>query len=394
MRRTVLAFSAFFLVLCSWYILRPVREEMGVQTGANRLQWLFTGTFIATVLVFPIFGWVVRHVPRRYVLVSVYAFFILNLAFFGFALSGKPSVAMAAAFFIWLSVFNLLIVSLFWSNASDVFSEDDAKRFYGYIAAGGTAGALTGPAIATLLATRVPTSTLIIISAVLLAGSAACSVALRGNAASDRLHTIGGNIFSGATLTVKSPVLSRIALLIIFYTTVSTVLYIEQADIVGKTITDSGERTAFFAAVDLTVNCLALLVQIILTRRLLERYGLTVTFVIAPLLVVVGLFLVDEWRTPLILAAVQIIHRGGDFSLMRPGREMIYTTVDPESRYKAKNFIDTTVYRANDAGSSWLVAAIRSAGLNAILFVGVPAALLWLATAFNLGKRHGKHQPA
>lgn len=393
MRRTILAFSAFFLVLCSWYILRPVREEMGVQTGANRLQWLFTGTFIATVLVFPIFGWVVRHVPRRYVLVSVYSFFILNLAFFGFALSGKPSVPMAAAFFIWLSVFNLLVVSLFWSNASDAFSADDAKRFYGYIAAGGTAGALTGPATATILATRVPTSTLIIISAVLLAGSAACSVALRGDAASDSAQTIGGNIFSGAALTIKSPVLSRIALLIIFYTTISTVLYIEQADIVGRTITDSGERTAFFAAVDLTVNCAALLVQIFLTRRLLERYGLTMTFVIAPLLVAAGLFFVNEWRTPLILAAVQIIHRGGDFALMRPGREMIYTTVDPESRYKGKNFIDTTVYRANDAASSWLVAAIRTAGLNAILFVGLPAALLWLATAFNLGKRHDS-QPA
>ncbi len=392
MRRTILASSAFFLLLCSWYILRPVRDEMGVQTGASRLQWLFTGTFIATVLVFPIFGWVVRRVARRHVLPLVYGFFVLNLCFFVLVLSGKPSLTMAAAFFIWLSVFNLLVISLFWSNVSDVFSKEESHRHYGYIAAGGTAGALAGPAIATLLATRVGITWLIAMSALLLVASAACSMALRGN--EESTLAIGGNIFSGLTLTLKSPVLRNIALLIIFYTAISTVLYIEQADVVAKTFTDRGERTAFFASVDLTVNCLALLLQILVTRGLVERFGLRVTFAIAPSLVIAGLLITGEWRAPVLLALVQIIHRGGDFALMRPGREMIYTTVDPESRYKGKNFIDTTVYRASDAAASWLIAAIRAAGLNALLLAGLPAAVLWLVTAIRLGRRHDTHQPA
>lgn len=394
--RVVLGFAAFFLLLCSYYILRPVRDEMGVQTGASRLQWLFTATFIATLLVVPVFGWVVRQLPRRLLVPVIYGFFVANLlVFYGIFLAGITRVT-AATFFIWLSVFNLFVVSLFWSNVSDVFNTGQAKRVYGYIAAGGSAGALTGPAMTAVLAQHLSTSMLLALSAVLLSGAAGCTMAMRrgiAGAAPDA-RPIGGSILAGVRLAWQVISLRGIALLIILYTSVSTVLYIEQAAAAGRTFSDSGERTAFFATIDLTTNCLALLTQIVITRRVIQNFGLRVTLSIVPLLVTGGLLFAGAWRTSFILAIVQIVHRAGDFSLMRPGRETIYTTVDQESRYKAKNFIDTTVYRANDAFASWLVAAIRAAGISSFFLFGVPAAVLWFFTGYKVGRRHDRHEPA
>lgn len=397
--RVALGFASFFLLLCSYYILRPVREEMAVQTGASRIQWLFTVTFVVTLFVVPLFGWVVKRVPRRFLLPLVYGFFIANLlVFYGVFLSGV-TFSGAVAFFAWLSVFNLFVVSLFWSNNSDVFSTEQSHRLYGYISAGGSAGALTGPAITALLAEHVPTSTLLGISTVLLAAAAIGMIAMRRHALATSREVaeerpIGGSILAGIRLTWQVISLRGIAIIIICYTTVSTVFYIEQADIVGRTFSDSGERTAFFATIDLTVNCLALISQIVLTKRVVQRFGLRVTLAAAPLLVGLGLFALGAWRSAFLLAIVQIIHRAGEFAFTRPGREMIYTTVDAESRYKAKNFIDTAVYRGNDVVASWLVAGVRSAGWSSIIIVGVPTALAWIAAAFKIGRRHDEHQPA
>ena len=398
-RPVVLAFAAFFLLLSGYYILRPVRDAMGVATGANRLHWLFTGTFVATLLCVPIFGWVARTIPRRYLLVAVYAFIVANLAGFFVAFQIGTTLITAVAFFIWLSVVNLFLISIFWSNVSDVFNTPQAKRLYGYIAAGGTAGAMAGPALTAALAAQVPTAVLIAISATLLSASATCSFLLRRHVTETRpdvepdVRPIGGSILAGIRLTLSSPTLGAMALLIIFYTTVSTVLYVEQADVVGKTFSSAGERTAFFATIDLIVNGTALLLQIVATRAIVRRYGLRITLALVPFLITIGLLCAGMWRTAILLAAVQIIHRAGDVSLGRPGREMIYTTVDAESRYKAKSFIDTTIYRSNDALSSWLIAAVR-ARADAILLVGVPAALLWLLTGYRLGRRHDRDQPA
>ncbi|HUP47313.1 MAG TPA: MFS transporter [Thermoanaerobaculia bacterium] len=398
--RVALGFAAFFLLLCSYYILRPVRDEMAVQTGVSRIQWLFTGTFVATVLTVPLFGWVVKRVPRARLLPGVYAFFIITILIFQVVFLGGTTLAMAAAFFIWLSVFNLFVVSLFWSNVSDVFTTAESHRVYGYIAAGGSAGALTGPAITALLARHVSTSSLLAISAVLLAAATACAAAMRRGAArrpdqpAPEEEPIGGSIFAGVWLTWRVISLRGVAFIIIFYTAVSTVLYVEQADVVGRTFADTGERTAFFATIDLAVNGLALITQIVITRRLVERRGLRTTLAVVPLLVAAGLSLLGMWRGAFVLAIVQIVHRAGEFSLTRPGREMIFTTVDAESRYKAKNFIDTTVYRGNDALASWVVALIRGAGLSAVALLGIPVAVLWLFTGYRIGRRHDEHQPA
>jgi ATP:ADP antiporter, AAA family len=397
-RRVALAASAFFFLLFSYSMLRPVRDAMGVQTGAGKLQWLFTGTFIATILVIPIIGWVVRNVRRSRVLPIVYTFIILNLlVFLGLFLKGI-TVIEAASFFIWLSVVNLFLISLFWSHVSDTFTTEESHRLYAYIAAGGSAGALSGPALTALIAKRVPTWSLLAMSAVLLTIATICAtfVRYRSDAARDAAgeQRIGGSIFAGFRLAFQVPELRWLMLLIICYTGVSTVLYIEQADAVGKMFPSRGEQTAFFAKVDLIINLSALAFQLIGTRAVVKRFGLRVALPVVPLIVGIALLFGGAWKTAIVLAAIQVLHRAGDFALVRPGREMIYTTVDAESRFKAKPFIDTTVYRANDVASSWLITAVRSAGVNAMYFVGVPLAILWFMTGLFIGRRHDENHPA
>jgi AAA family ATP:ADP antiporter len=394
-KRVALAFAAFFLILCSYYILRPVRDTMAVQYGAGRLQYLFTATFVFTLLIVPCFGWVVKRVPRAYVLPAVYGFVIANLIAFYAAFAASVTLVSAAAFFIWLSVFNLFVVSLFWSSLSDSFSTEESHRLYGYVAAGGTAGALGGPSMTALLATRVETTHLLALSTGLLAAAAVCMVALRLQRPAD-MHAaskpIGGAIAAGIPLTMKSSSLRSIALLVICYSTVSTVLYIELIELVGKRFSNPAERTAFFASMDLAVNGLALVMQILGTRQIVQRFGLRTALSMTPLLIVACLAAIGLWRSVTGLAIAQILHRAGEYSIGKPSREMIYTTVDPESRYKAKNFIDTAIYRASDAGSAWLVATIRGAGLDAIVFAAIPVALAWLVASFRVGRQHDRHE--
>jgi AAA family ATP:ADP antiporter len=393
--RVALAFLAFFLLLSGYYMLRPVRDEMGVQTGVERLQWLFSGTFVATLLVVPVFGWVVKRVPRHLLVPVVYGFVVLTLLGFYTTFAAGITALTAAAFFIWLTTVNLLIVSLFWSTMSDVFSTEQSHRLYGYISAGGTAGALAGPAVTALLARLLSSASLLALSAALLASAAGCMVLLRRQVEGPQGETrpIGGSVLAGIPLTLRLRSLRGVALLVIFYTAVHTVLYVELADLAQHVYPDSGERTAFFASMDFAVNCLALGLQLLVTRPVVERFGLSIGLALAPFLVLIGLLTVGLQRTALLLAGTQIVNRAGEFALVRPGREMIYTTVGPESRYKAKNFVDTTVYRASDAGVAWLVSAMRSAGLDTVVLAAIPVAVGWVFTAFRIGRHHDRNEP-
>lgn len=394
--RVTLAFAAFFLILCAYYILRPVRDAMAVEFGADRLHQLFTATLAFTLLAVPAFGWVVRRAPRAQVLPLVYAFLIANLLAFHALFSGGTGTLIAAAFFVWLSVFNLLAVSLFWSALGDCFSTEESHRLYGYIAAGGTLGAVAGPGLTALLATHIGTAHLLSLSAALLAGAIACMLALRRRKTVARAaepHPVGGSIVAGIPLALKRRDLRALMLLVLCYTTVSTGLYIELVDRAGQAFPTAGARIRFFAGIDLAVNGIALLLQMLGTRRVVRRFGVRAALSAVPALMLGGLGALLLVRGVPALAAVQTLHRAGEYALGKPGREMIYTTVDAESRYKAKNFIDTAIYRTGDAGSAWIINAVRGAGLDAVAWVALPAAALWLATGFRLGGRHDRHEP-
>lgn len=388
--KTTLAAVAFFLLLCSYYVLRPVRDNIAVASGADKVQWLFTGTFLATLAAVPLFGWFVQRFPKGGLVPLVYGLMIACLGgFYSTFLTGVTTLS-ATAFFIWLSLFNLTIISLFWSCVSDTFTTQQAARRYGYITAAGTAGAVTGPLITAYFAKSVGISQLLLISMGLLTIALVAIIALQQQSSGAnhvQERAIGGSILAGITHTFSSPLLAGIAGLVICYSAVSTVLYVEMTDLVGKAFSDPGERTAYFARIDLTVNLLALGVQIFATQSIILHWGIRWALCLVPGIVLLGLGIAGATTTITFYAAILVIHRAGEFSLSKPAREILYTTVDVENRYKAKNFIDTAVYRANDAISAWTVGLIRSNGLSAIWWIAIPVTILWLFICRNIGTR-------
>src|SRR5688572_14502026 len=394
--RVALPFATFFSVLCGYFVLRPVREEISVRAGVEQLPWLFTATFVATLLLVPLFGWIVARVRRRVIATATYALCsaLLLLTFAG--LQSASIVAWGVGLFIGISLLNLFIISVFWSLMADSYDEAEARKMYGIIAAGGTAGAIAGPALTALIAPRIGPMNLLPISAAFLALAAILSTLIPRRADAPPQQKIGGNVLAGIKLALQSPTLRRIALIVICYTTVSTIIYFEQTDIVKKTIADAGQRTRFFALLDLTNNTAIVIVQLLITRQVLTRLGIRTALTAAPALIGTGLAALAFFPRLGIVFALQVIHRVGEHGFTRPGREVIYTVVDPEERYKAKNFIDTFVYRGNDALVAWLIGALHSAGAGIVTIatLGVGVAAAWAANGYTLGRKHDQQTDA
>lgn len=402
------SFSYFFSLLCSYYIIRPMREEMGILGGVENLQWLFTGTLLVMTAVIPLFGWISSRFPRRKFLPYIYFSFIVMLLMF-YSLMGEEvaSKYIARTFFIWVSVFNLFVVSVFWSFMADIYSNTQARRLFGFIAAGGTVGALTGPAITALLVQPLGARNLLLVSAFFMIVAIICigrlSAWSESSAASntarepksstpEKEELISGGIWSGITMIIRSPYLLGIALLIMLYTTLSTFLYLMQAQIISDAFVDSAERTAVFASIDFVVNALTLILQIFLTGRLVNWLGLALVLAIVPVLLAIGFTLLGIAPVLSILLVVQVIRRAGNYAVMKPAREMLFVVLPREEKYRAKNVIDTVVYRAGDAVSAWIYAGMRSLGMNlsGIALIAVPLALFWAYIAFGLGRKQVK----
>ena len=392
------AFLYFFSLLCSYYIVRPMRDEMGIAGGVDKLQWLFTGTFLVMLAAVPLFGWVSSRFERRRFLPAVYWFFIVNLLlFFVLFRSGVTHAWVARAFFIWTSVFNLFVVSVFWSFMADIFSNAQARRLFGFIAAGGTAGAICGPLLTTALALPLGPANLLPVSAGLLGLAVFCihrlgawhSSAVRQQVAQPgNGPAIGGQVLAGVQLVLRSPYLLGICLMMLLFTTLATFLYFQQAQIVRDSFSDPAQRTAVFAAMDLAVNILTLLLQVLLTGRLVRWLGLGWTLALVPLLLAAGFLVLGLSPVLAVLVVVQVLRRAGNYAIMRPAREMLYVVLGREEKYKAKNFIDTVVYRGGDALSAWAYAGLRALGLSlsTLAFVAVPLALLWAGIAYRMGQ--------
>ena len=390
----------FFALLCSYYILRPLRDEMGIAGGVKNLQWLFTGTFLAMLAVVPLFGWITSHYPRKRFLPYVYYFFIGNiLLFFVLFKSNITHAVVARAFFIWVSVFSLFVVSVFWSFMADIFRSTQAKRLFGFIAAGGTAGALTGPALTAALAVPLGPTNLLLISAGLLGGAVFCVKRLiawrensiaraAGDATEAEDQAMGGGILAAFQLVLKSPYLIGICLLMLLFTTLATFLYFQQAHIIRDHFADSADRTTVFAIMDFSVNALTIIVQLFLTGRIVKHLGLGWTLALIPLLLGIGFLILG--LTPVLgtIIMLQIIRRAGNYAVMKPAREMLYVVLSKEEKYKAKNFIDTAIYRGGDVVSAWAFAGLQGLGftLSAIALIAVPLSAMWALISFKLGK--------
>jgi len=398
------SFTYFFALLCSYYIIRPMRDEMGIAGGVNKLQWMFSGTFLVMLAAMPLFGWVAKRFPVRQFLPYIYYFFIVNLiVFFVLFKSDITHAYVARGFFIWTSVFNLFIVSVFWSFMADVFNNDQARRLYGMIAAGGTAGALTGPVLTAVLVNPLGPSNMLLISVAFLTIAVVCihriiawknsinTDSIEGEQISeaDRDQVIGGSIMAGIRLVFTSSYLSGICLLILFYTTLSTFLYFQQAQIIRDSFSDPANRTALFAAMDFSVNFLTIITQLLLTSRIVRKWGLSWTLALIPLFLVIEFLMLGMISTLGILIVVQVLRRAGNYSVMRPAREMLYVVLGKEEKYKAKNFVDTVIYRGGDAVSAWAYSGLKVMGLSlsGIALVAVPLAGVWAWISFRLGKR-------
>ena len=374
------AFAYFFLLLCSYYILRPVRDALAVEAGAQALQWLFTATFVAMLALVPVFGWLSARLPRTRLLPAVYGFFVVNLLLF--ALSLPPLV-----FFVWLSVFNLFAVSVFWSYMSDIFDTAQAARLYGAIAAGGSCGAIAGPLLAALLSKH---QYMLLLSAALLALTIPCILMLaRWSRAHPRAGDppqeapLGGSILAGVRAALSSPFLLAICGYLLCYTALSTALYFQQVAIVKDAVPDMAERTRLFASVDLVVNSLTLVLQVVAFSRLTAILSPGWLLAVVPLISVAGFLWLGATPTLAALIAFGVARRVGEFAVSKPAREALFTIVPREDRYKAKNFIDTVVYRGGDAASGWLFGTLGSA----MAFVAAAMAVGWTAIAFYLGAR-------
>lgn len=395
----------FFLLFAGYFMLRPVRETMGVAGGVDNLQWLFTGTFIATLMALPLFGWLASKASRRRIVPWTYGFFVVNLLGFAAGLAWSPdSVWAARAFYIWLSVFNMLAISLAWSVLADVFASAEAKRLFALIAGGASLGGLAGPILGTVLVAPLGHAGLLVLAAILFAISAAAAVWLhawrdrnplpagtRGAEGSDeeqRRKPLGGNPFAGATAVFRSPYLLGIALFVVLLASVSTFLYFEQARMVAEHFPDRTRQTQVFGLIDTAVQTLALLTQFFLTGRIAQKLGVGVLLAVPPLVIAAGFLWLALAPVFAVFVVVMVVRRAGEYALVRPAREMLYTVVPPEQKYKAKNFIDTVVYRGGDAVSGWVKRGLDLLGDHPALamFIGAAIALAWGAVGGGLGR--------
>lgn len=402
------AFLYFFCLLSGYYVLRPVREAMGASSDVAAifpprmieffaarglplkdftLQVLFTCTFLIMLLLQPVYGALVSRYPRRVFLPVVYGFFIATLLLFYVLFdSGVPGRGMA--FFLWITVFNLFAVAVFWSFMADVFSNVEARAYYGYIGAAGTLGAFVGPIITRSVVGSIGIANLMLISAAFLSLCVVCLLRLRLWAVAREQERgvvsgekpMGGDVLAGLKLIVREPLLRWLAVMVVFGVGVGTLLYNEQAAIVRKFYTDPAASTAFYATLDLAVNALTLFVQLLFTRLLLTRYGIAPALLIPGCAIILGFSILAASPLPMMVAIVQVITRASEFSLAKPARETLYTRVDREWRYKAGAAIDTVIYRGGDLTFVWVHKLLSSFGSSVVFGVG-----LLVASCFTFG---------
>jgi AAA family ATP:ADP antiporter len=395
----VAAFGYNFLLFTAYYILRPLRDSMGVAGGVENLDDLFGFTLVGMLLAVPVYGWISGRFRRAVFLPWIYVFFVVQLLGFWlmFRIAGDDAPT-ARVFFVWVSVFNLFVVSVFWSFMADLFDREQGKRVFAFIAAGASTGGILGSSIPAFFAEALGDVNLLLISSALLAGTVLPIRYLlrwssRRVSAGERLdeRPIGGNPFAGFTRVFSSRYLSGIALFVFLMAAVSTFLYLQQAELLQVHFPDRGERTAFLGRIELTVNVAVVLMQMFAVGKLTSRFGLPVMIVSVPLFVVAGFLLIAASPTLATLVGVYIFRRLGQYAVVRPCREMLYTTVDRESKYKAKNVNDTLVYRTSDyvvaKGHDAFVSAL-GASLTWVAWLGAAVAAIWAVTAFLLGRAH------
>ena len=388
------SFAYFFALLAGYYVLRPLRDQMGIAGGVKNLPWLFTATFITLLVAQPLYGALVARLPRARFIPIVYHFFVANLVLFWVLLTfGVETVLVARIFFVWVSVFNLFAVAVFWSFMADLFTSEQGKRLFGFIGAGGTAGALLGPIMTIWLSVPLGPVNLMIAAAVLLEIAVFCVYRLERAAV---VHTgpkattenIGGSAFAAIPELVRSPYLLGIAVWVALLSYAATIIYFEQAHIVSEAVKTAGLQTRVFASIDLAVSLLTLVTQLLVTGQLLKRVGTGVAAAALPAVYVVGFAVLAVMPTLAVVMTIQVLQRWMHFAIANPARQLFFTVVTREEKYKAKNLVDVVVYRGSDALSGWIFDTMQALGLKlgAIALCSLPVVAGWLVLSMGLGR--------
>jgi len=401
MRAVILSMAFFFLLFGSYSIVKPVRDAMGTVYGMENIQELFTGTFIASFLFAPLYSWLASRIKLSTFLPCVYGFVALSILIFYvlFESADGKDRREAAAFYIWVSTFNILIISVFWTFMADIFSRTQAKRLFGFVAAGGTIGGIAGPLIATTLVKSVGNNNLMFISALgflLTAVLVRMLTAEKRRMAAEGVETQGttlerrlaGNPFDGFKLLFRSPYLLLLALFLLLMTWISTIVYIQLGDLITKAFDSREARTQAYATIDLLVNTGAVFIQLFGTGRIISRFGVTTGLLVNPIIMVLAFLAVLLSPVLMVLGGIQVLRRVAEYAVAKPTREMLFTVVDQESKYKAKNVIDTVVYRFGDVSSAWVSSFILPFGIGGMAIFGAVVAAIWFPVAWLLGKRY------
>lgn len=395
-----LGFVFFFVVLAGYYVIRPVRDNIGANFSEN-LWWMFTVVLVTMILANALFSAIVARMSRRRFIPIAYRFFAANLILFFVLMQFVPPGKQPwidGCFFVWVSVFNLFATAVFWGFMTDVFTTEQGKRLFGFIAVGGSLGGILGPIITASLVHRVSTGVLLLICAAMLEIAAQCvrffptDVRTQHRPASaDAEKPIGGGITEGITSICRSPYLFGLFVFILLYTLTSTWAYFQQAELTKVGFIDRAARTGFFAKLDLSVNTLTLLLQIFFTGRLMKFLGVTVTLLFMPVLSLFGFAAMGIAPVLTVLAVFQVVRRASTFAFMRPAREVLFTVLRREDKYKAKSFIDTFGYRCGDQFGAWSYGGLQALGLgiSTISYIAVPIVACWCVLGIWLGRKQG-----
>tara|TARA_R110002096_G_scaffold309403_4_gene504129 strand:- start:178316 stop:179599 length:1284 start_codon:yes stop_codon:yes gene_type:complete len=400
----VWSFLYFFSLLTAYFILRPIRDAMGIEGGTGSLAYLFSYTFFVMLAVMPIYGALVARFPRRKLIPYIYSFFIANLVLFWYFLSNNIMMdIIAKVFFVWLSVFNVFVVSIFWSFMVDIFKAGDSKKLFGLIASGGTIGSIVGPLTVTFLIDRVGTESLLLISAAILVFSIVCVLRLTdlrkdniSDAASVRSEpdgekAIGGSVIAGLTEILKSRYLMGISTLVFLLSLTATFAYFQQGSLIYDGYPDTAERVKIFALIERYVSIGALIFQVFISGPVISKYGVKAGIIILPIITVVGFALLAVSPTIGVFIIFQTMRRASEYGMFVPSRENLFSIVSREQKYKAKNFIDTAVFRGGDVVNGWIYTVLNTAmglSIGVIAMIGVPLAAIWGILAWRLGKTH------
>jgi len=390
--RLAIAFCYFFFLLGGYFMLRPIRGAVAAN-NSDILHWLYTGTFLTMLALVPVFGFLVSRFRRGQFIPAIYLFFLFNLGLFiiGFKDDDTP-LWLQRTFYIWLSVFNLFVVSIFWSFMADIFQPGQAQRLFGFIMAGGSLGAVAGSWITTALVLNLGSGRIMILAAACLFTATVLAMIL--GRYTKRQHqdrateVIGGSIWEGVVRVVRSEYLLYACLLMLLHNLTATFLFNGLAVLVNEQIAGFNERTHFFGIVDLVVQVSAFIFQFLVTSRLVTSLGMSRTLVMVPMMLAGGFIILGSAMGLVLFAAIQVAQRSLNYGVLGPTKEMLFTVVNRETKYKSKNFIDTVVYRGSDVTASWIFKGLTSAGLSLsqITFFYLPVMGLWGLGAWRLGK--------